>query len=164
MLFLSNSASNLFVSAAKNDRIINMWSIESGSDAAQCTFTINDGPSYIDIACTKSSAILCAVTSKGHLFIYNHTITEKKLKKPVKAAHQLSVQTHEGAPLQVLGAFVTNSFNERLESFETESELLVYVVYGSHVNPIIEKMVMKLTITFKMLPCFLLILLRSCRN
>ena len=145
MQFLTNSLSNLFVSAAKNDRIINMWSLESGTDAAQCTFTINDGPSYIDIACVsndkESSAILCAVTSKGHLFIYNHIVTEKKVKKPVKAAHQLSVQTHEGVPLQILGAFVTNSFNERLESFEDQSELVVYVVYGSHVNPIIEKMV-----------------------
>jgi hypothetical protein len=114
------------------------------SNAPISSFTITDGPVHIDLAVVNDSmALVCAVTGKGHLFIYKHEIgsQEKKGKKPVKAAHQVKVQTEEGAPLVVYGAFVTNSFNERLESFESDSELTLYLVYGSHVAPVIEKMV-----------------------
>ena len=150
MLFLNNS--DVFLSAALNDRVLNVWSTESNSTAAALySFTINDGPVYLDAACqvneeNKSSAIICAVTAKGDLFIYNHLMQEKsevktKLKKPIKAAHQLQMQTNEGAPLQIFAAFVTNEFNERLDSYDSKAELTLYLVYGSHVNPIIEKMV-----------------------
>ena len=150
MLFLNNS--DVFLSAALNDRVLNAWSTESNSTAAALySFTINDGPVYLDAACqvneeNKSSAIICAVTAKGDLFIYNHLMQEKsevktKLKKPIKAAHQLQMQTNEGAPLQIFAAFVTNEFNERLDSYDSKAELTLYLVYGSHVNPIIEKMV-----------------------
>lgn len=149
MLFTNSSLlSNTFVSAATNDRVLNMWSLENQSTAALGSFTINDGPVYIDLACVtneetkENTTILCAVTAKGQLFVYKHvTNGEKKLKKPIKACHQITVQTHEGIPLPVFGAFVTNEFNERLENFKADSELTVYFVYGFHVNPIIEKMV-----------------------
>lgn len=157
MLFLNNSLPNLFLSAAQNDRVLNMWSttIENNSNAAVSSFTINDGPVYIDLACiinnsenNEQTVLILAVTTKGNLFIYKHIAvykcmsnSNKKMKKPVKASHQISMQTNENnIPLPILGAFVTNSFNERLDTFNADSELSLYIVYGSHVNPIIEKL------------------------
>jgi len=89
----------------------------------------------------ESRALVCAVTSKGQLFIYDQSMTDKKLKKPVKAIHQIVLETHEGSPLPVLGAFIITELGERLEMFTEETGLTVCLIYGSHVNPVFEKMV-----------------------
>lgn len=142
---LNQSLSSMFLSAASNDRVINMWAIDknnNNTNGAVCSLTINEGPAYLDVAVVNNTtALVTAVTNKGHLFIYKHAIGEdKKSKKPVKAIHQVKIQTEEGVPLAIYGAFVTNAFNERLDSFESESDLTLYFVYGSHVAPVIEKM------------------------
>lgn len=136
----------MFVSAASNDRVLNMWAIDknnNNTNGAVCSLTISEGPAYLDVAVVSdTTALVTAATNKGHLFIYKHAIGEdKKSKKPVKALHQVKIQTEEGVPLAIYGAFVTNAFNERLDSFESDSELTLYLVYGSHVAPVIEKMV-----------------------
>lgn len=123
--------------------------------AAIASFTINEGPVFIDAVNTAtivnkpdesagSFALICAVTSKGHLFIYNHqldTNQTSKVKKPVKPIHHVQIETHEGNPLNIFGAFVTNESNERLEYFDQSqtAQLILCVVYGTLVNPVIEK-------------------------
>lgn len=123
--------------------------------AAIASFTINEGPVFIDAVSTAvqinksnensgSFALICAVTSKGHLFIYssqldtNHT---GKVKKPVKPIHQVQIETHEGQPLNIFGAFVTNESNERLECFDESqtNQLILCLIYGTLVNPVVEK-------------------------
>lgn len=93
---------------------------------------------------SKTYALICAVTNKGHLFIYNHQINSEqntKLKKPIKSFHQVQIETHEGNPLNIFGAFVTNETNERLEHFDQSQtlQLILCLVYGSIIAPVVEK-------------------------
>jgi len=143
-LLFSLSTPGMFISAACSDRVLNLWSA-SGSNSALASFTANDAPAQVDLTTvqgeTESRSLLCAVTSKGHLFIYDQVLAERKLKKPVKAVHQVVLETREGVPLPILAAFVVNEGGERLETFGGESGLAVFMVYGSHVNPVFEKLV-----------------------
>ncbi len=103
---------------------------------------------------------MCAVTNKGSLYIYNHQLNEdadknnNKLKKPIKALNNLKIQTDDGQPIAIYGCFVTNIQNERLDRIELNcssiknssiplstllSQYMIYLVYGSHLNPKIEK-------------------------
>lgn len=143
------------------------------------SFTANDSPIFLDVVNVSNSkdansspfALVCAVTGKGHLYIYNHQLTsstaanknENKLKKPIKAINQIQIETNEGTPLKIYGAFVTNSQNERMDKIDISSASIsltsssnssavsmpssslsqqyLYIVYGSHLNPKIEKLV-----------------------
>ena len=149
------------------------------------SFTANDSPIFLDVvnvlnnkdANTSPFALICAVTGKGHLYIYNHQLlsntqainnnttnkNENKLKKPIKAVNQIQIETNEGTPLKIYGAFVTNLQNERVDKIDISSSSLsltsssnasaisipsaslsqqyLYIVYGSHLNPKIEKLV-----------------------
>lgn len=159
LAFLAESS--YFFSAASNDRILNAWSLdlEASNNTSVQSFTINDGPTFMQVLNLKngknSKALVLALTQKGQLFMYNHDLEEKvvkgtSLKKPIKAQNSLKMETKEGSPLKIYAAFVTNSQNERLDlvnvgQSENLCELLaenyLYVVYGSHLNPKIEKLV-----------------------
>jgi len=104
---------------------------------------------------------VCAVTNKGSVYIYNHQLNEStdknnnnKLKKPIKALNNLKIETNDGQPINIYGCFVTNMQNERLDRIELNcssiknssvplstllSQYVIYLVYGSHLNPKIEK-------------------------
>lgn len=145
--------------------------VDATSSANVASFHINDGPVFIDTINVvnkndktnqESFALLCAVTSKGSLYIYNHHLEENtdknnnnKLKKPIKALNNLKIETDDGQPITIYGCFVTNMQNERLDRIELNcssiknssiplstllSQYMIYLVYGSHLNPKIEKM------------------------
>lgn len=118
---------------------------------------VNEEPIYIDAVTTAASlsqddesaslhALICAVSNKGHLFIYNHAIDAEKpgcnkVKKPVKSVHQVQIETHEGNSLSIYGAFVMNEANERSEHFDQSQigQLVLCIIYGSMIAPKIEK-------------------------
>lgn len=154
------------ISAALNDRIINGWSINSSrpsesSNMAFQSYTINDGPIFIETLTVRKNdqnltAVVLALTQKGQLFIFNHELesqTEKNIKKPLKSQNSLKIETKEGSSLKIFATFVTDSKNKRLNFVDLKnttqsnslSELLsesyLYLVYGSHLNPKIEKLV-----------------------
>ena len=172
MIFLA--VNNLFISTAQNDRILNAWKLDLKSSktttstnstvsSAIASFTINEGPVFMDAVMTACSiskntstnddsgvtnpfALITAVTTKGHLFIYNHQLEQKesnqvKLKKPIKPVYQVQIVTNEGNPLNIYGAFVLNESNERLDNFDQlqTAQLTLCLVYGSLVSPVIEK-------------------------
>ena len=117
----------------------------------------------------RPTALICAVTIKGHLHIFTHqldastnatthvvnggkNLTENKLKKPIKSSNQIQIETHDGTPLKIYATFITNSQNERLDQIEAShsfsssnniakclSQQYLYIIYGSHLNPKIEK-------------------------
>ena len=68
---------------------------------------------------------------------------KKQLKKPVKPSNQLQFETKEGAVLKVHCAFLLNANNERVDTHSGDdlSKLKLCVVYGSHLAPVIEKIV-----------------------
>ncbi|RNA01364.1 WD repeat-containing 43-like [Brachionus plicatilis] len=166
MQFLSQPSEQFqyFVSAAHNDRIINSWAINKSDVSDTCTqtlqsFTLSDGPSFIDVVNVKKDEklkdiILVALTQKGSLSIFNLDlckIDKSNLKKPLKPLNSLKIETKEGAPLKIFAAFLADSNNQKLTTIELAkdavslNELLnnhyyLYVVYGSHVNPRIEKL------------------------
>ena len=159
MTFINNPSIDIndhFISAGVNDRIMNSWSmgVSNTVTSSSNAFTINEGPIFLDVVSVNGSSksetngdsmssielLLSAVTNKGHLNLYRHQINNK-VKKPIKAKQQLQIESHEGAPLKIYAAFLVNSFNERLDAFESDSELSFYFVYGSIVNPVIEKIV-----------------------
>ncbi len=150
-----------FVSAALNDRILNLWGIDSGSDSQSTTslasFTLNDGPVFLDTLNltnqkdkNSNSVLISAVTNKGQLLLFNHDLSIQKLKKPVKSSVQIKIEAKENAaPLKIYGAFVCNSQNLRVENVELEnnnsdlsrlSQYFLFIVYGSHLSPKIERM------------------------
>jgi len=78
--------------------------LEIGSSSAIASFTINEGPVFMDAVITAGSnktaddddssastdpcALITAVTNKGHLYIYSHqleTFETTKLKKTIKS-------------------------------------------------------------------------------
>ena len=80
--------------------------------------------------------------SQSHDIVVNN-----KVKNPIKATLKLQIESHEApthiqnwAPLKIYAAFLVNSFNKRLDTFESDSELSFYFVFGSIVNPVIEKL------------------------
>ena len=166
--FLNKSKSKLFVSAALNDRILNLWSLtddspDSAPTTAQASFTLNEAPVFVDLlninrkATTSQVVLVSAVTNKGHLFLFSHDLSDAqastKLKKPIKALSQIKIETKENsAPLKIYAAFVVSAQNARLDNVELAasatkeesiSQLLaqqfLYIVYGSHLSPKIEK-------------------------
>jgi WD40 repeat protein len=167
--FLNNSPSttHYFISAARNDRILNAWKFDeknqtNDSSTALSAFNINEGAVYLDILnVSNNNALILAITNKGHLYVYLHqlesnTNNNSKLKKPIKAVNQLKLETNESNPIHILGTFVTNKQNERLDRIELEKKTIDYsnlklaellgqyfvcIIYGSQLNPKIEKMV-----------------------
>ncbi|CAF0715067.1 unnamed protein product [Brachionus calyciflorus] len=164
--FLSQKNQDLeyFFSAAHNDRILNAWTLNSAnitetSNQTLQSFTLNDGPSFLEVISIKKNdknleALVLAMTHKGQLclFKYDFSSDEKSnLKKPLKPINTVKLETKEGSPLKIYAAFLANSKNEKLDLIElgnvnNESSLVdmlnnnyLYIVYGSHVNPRIEK-------------------------
>lgn len=166
--FLSHSSEEFqfFISAANNDRIINSWAINKSNIEESCnqtiqSFSLNDGPSFINVINVKKDEmlkdiVLIALTQKGSLSLFNFNISKNEksnLKKPLKPINSLKVETKEGAPLKIFAAFLVDSNNQKLDSIEIAKNdvsydvLLnknyhLYIAYGSHVNPIIEKLEM----------------------
>jgi len=112
-------------------------------------------------------ALILAITEKGHLHLYFHQMMttaatgekkKNKLKKPIKAINQLKLETtNASGPIRILGAFVTNKSNERIvdlknakktdDNTDLMSSLIeatqnqyIHIVYGSQLNPKIEKL------------------------
>ena len=125
--------------------------MENSSVAALASFTLNDGPVFIDVInmhtstdkTSSSSVLISAVTNKGHLHLFNHQLvnTDKvitngssssKLKKPIKSLNQLQIETHEGTPLKIYAAFVTNQQSERLDQIESMSNVNVLTKLLEH--------------------------------
>ena len=146
--------------------------IERTSSAALASFTLNDAPVFIDTlnltkrTSDKQQIFVSAITNKGHLNLFSHDLSEptngNKLKKPIKAVNQIKVETKEnGAPLKIYGSFVTNAQHLRVDSLDLGNETtasdfsqilsqyFLYIVYGSHLNPKIEKLVCKFAINIK---------------
>ena len=134
---------------------------DSGNQAALLSFSIPDGPTYLDLvkltvknSSSSTCAFVCVVTNKGNLQMFKQDLdssagaksqeeAKKQLKKPVKPSNQLQFETKEGAVLKVHCAFLLNASNERVETHSGDdlSKLKLCVVYGSHLAPIIEKLV-----------------------
>jgi hypothetical protein len=180
LLYLDLTSSNVnkksnsyFISAASNDRILNAWNFDknntesgksSNSAAALASFTLNDGPVFIDAvsvedeteksASSSPTTLICAVTGKGQLYIFKHQLLDdqlqqrsnekKTIKKPIKSVNQVNFETFEGTSLQIYGAFLINANNERQVQSNLTDEPIdkhqVCVVYGSHLYPRIEKL------------------------
>jgi hypothetical protein len=129
------------------------------------SFTLNEAPVFVDVVNmnkkggnSKSESLLVSVvTNKGQLFLFTHELADSssgsKLKKPIKSISQLKVETKDNsAPLKIYGAFVAGGQHERLDNLDLAgeasstdlSQLLakfsLYIVYGSHLNPKIEKL------------------------
>ena len=149
--------------------MLNAWSIESngqGDNNALASFTLSDSAVYTelvrvtDVSSSSSSssnvAILLAVTSNGHLHMFAHD-TRDKLRKPLKPSKQVRIESTSGgggSSIAIIGCFVANKHSERLDTIESASaspqassgldKLLanqcIYIVYGSPVNPRIEKL------------------------
>lgn len=161
----SSSPTNYFISAAKNDRILNAWKFDeknltNDSSTALAAFNINEGAVYLDVLnVSNNNALILAITNKGHLYVYLHQLesnTNNKLKKPIKALNQLKLETNESNPIHILGTFLTNKQNERLDRVDLDqksidysslrlaellSQYFLFIIYGSQLNPKIEKMV-----------------------
>lgn len=159
----NNKGLQYFFSAAQNDRILNAWALNSTNVNETPTqtiqsFSLNDGPTFIELVSIKkkekaSEVLLLALTQKGQLLFFSHNFSNTEnsnLKKPLKPTNTVKLETNEGSSLKIYAAFVTNSKNEKVDSIELGNEngslfeLLnnnyLYIVYGSHVNPRIEKL------------------------
>ena len=115
-------------------------------DAVMTACSVNKTNTNENSGVTNPFALITAVTTKGHLFIYNHQLEQNesnqvKLKKPIKPVYQVQIVTNEGNPLNIYGAFVLNESNERLDNFDQlqTAQLTLCLVYGSLVSPVIEK-------------------------
>lgn len=104
--------------------------------------------------------LVSAITNKGQLSLFTHSLSAEaaavKLKKPIKALNQIKVETKDSsAPLRIYGAFIANSQHVRVSSLELKSDddvspqndlskllsdYYLYIVYGSSLNPKIEKL------------------------
>ena len=80
----------------------------------------------------------------------------KLTKKKKKALNQLKLVTNESNPIHILGSFVANKQNERLDRIDLQTKSIDYsnlklaellsqyyliIIYGSQLNPKIEKLV-----------------------
>jgi hypothetical protein len=132
------------------------------STSAIASFTLNEAPVFVDVINMNKKGsggnlLVSAVTNKGQLLLFTHELTDgpsggSKLKKPIKPVNQLKVETKDNAaPLKIYGMFVANAQHERVDSLDLGNEssgdlsqLLanysLYIVYGSHLNPKIEKL------------------------
>lgn len=88
---------------------------------------------------------LYAITSKGSLSIYRHTISDKVQKKPIKAANQVEVETNEGVPLHIIFCYQLMSASSASNGTEAQNgsghgaQLLLS--YGSYLAPKFERIV-----------------------
>jgi WD40 repeat protein len=164
----TSSLTHYFISAARNDRILNAWKFDeknltNDSSTALSAFNINEGAVYLDVLnLSDSNALILAITNKGHLYVYLHQLesntnnSTNKLKKPIKALNQLKLVTNESNPIHILGSFVANKQNERLDRIDLQTKSIDYsnlklaellsqyyliIIYGSQLNPKIEKLV-----------------------
>lgn len=152
-------------------------SSSADSTASSCaSFTLNDGPVFMEAVSLVSmsdkekdnrhtqSALICAVTSKGHLHLFMHqlndvtTTTTNKLKKPLKALNQIQIESNQdggGAPLKIYAAYVCNAQSERVSHIEVAAsaaaspprdlaslleQSYLCIVYGSPLAPCIERL------------------------
>ncbi|XP_046371992.2 WD repeat-containing protein 43-like [Haliotis rufescens] len=134
-----NSAEHsYFLSAARSDRVINAWQIDTSSKDknALASFSLPDEPVYVNISkSSKDQSILLAVVTKsGQVLVFEHTLNGR-LKKPLRPKVKIQVVTAGGGvkedtprPIPVLAAHIQGG---------KEKSLLL--AHGSYLKPTFEK-------------------------
>nr|XP_046269048.1 WD repeat-containing protein 43 [Scatophagus argus] len=124
-----------FLSGAAHDRLLSVWQVrEDGKDKnSVVSFTLTDEPQHIDlIACnSKEEAVRLAVVCKdGQLHLFEHFLNGP-CKKPLSPSCtvQMSDTKDTPVPIPLLAAAL---------GADTRSVLLAY---GTHLQPVIEKVV-----------------------
>ncbi|XP_064600554.1 WD repeat-containing protein 43-like isoform X2 [Liolophura sinensis] len=131
--------SSYFLSAALNDRLINVWHVNPSSKtkSAVASFTLPDEPCMLDLS--RSSAgdqpiLLAVVTRGGQLLIFEH-ILNGTLKRPLQAKFTIQCATlgdkdSVPRPMTILAAALVKG-----------TEPSVLLAYGSFLKPTFEKVV-----------------------
>ncbi|KAL5008350.1 hypothetical protein ScPMuIL_013931 [Solemya velum] len=135
----SDGESNYFLSAASDDRLINLWHttapLGSKMKTAIASFSLGEEPVLIHLSPSskKGELLLLVVTKSGQVLMFEHTMNGKLLTQPLKPIVKIKAATacqRDGmpTPIKILAAHCTG---------DRERNLLM--AYGNFLKPKFEK-------------------------
>lgn len=127
-----------FLSAALNDRLVNVWQVNTAvkDKSSTATFSLPEDPVMLDLRKNQDEVVLAAVTRSGQVLIFDHTMNGK-VKKPLKPKLTIQIASSGGSdsvpkPIQVLASHLCE--DQRL-----------LIVYGNYLKPVFEKVELDMT-------------------